>query len=245
VTPVAVALGLAVGLAAALGWWWASDLLAGRRARRRLVVHTRGVRPQAGASARLERLLLRVRSRVLHPGRADRVLPEMLGGVARELRAGATLQAALVSGAEAVDPAADPRGVELALALRRGADLDDALARWAGELPSPARQLASTALSLGAHTGGASALVVDGVADTLRDRLALDREVAALSSQARASAALLVVAPIVVAVLAASADSRIAAFLVGSPVGWACIVGGLVLDLVGAAWMRAIVASAR
>ncbi len=93
-------------------------------------------------------------------------------------------------------------------------------------------------MTVASETGGATAAVIDGVADTLRDRVALEREVAALSSQARASAVLLVVAPIVVAVLAAVADDRIASFLFGSPAGWACIVVGLLLDAVGAVWMR-------
>ncbi len=96
-------------------------------------------------------------------------------------------------------------------------------------------------MTVAAETGGATAAVVDGVADTLRDRVALEREVAALSSQARASATLLVVAPIVVAALAAMADDRIAAFLVGSPAGWGCIVGGVLLDATGAVWMRVTV----
>jgi len=215
-----------------------------RRVRGRLRAASRprtgacGRRPVASWSATVHR-------RLVGTGGPDRALPELLGGVARELRSGASLPAALVVAAEGVDASVDPSCAELSRALRRGGDLELALGAWSGQGSGSARQLAATALALGARTGGASALLVDGVADTLRERLAVDREVAALSSQARASAALLVCAPIVVAVLAATADQRIASFLLASPVGLACILGGLLLDLVGAAWMRAIVAGSR
>lgn len=174
--------------------------------------------------------------------RDDRALPGLLERVAREVRSGASLPAAVAAAQAAV--ATDDRGRALVAALAHGVPLRVALVEWAGPDPSPARHLAATALVVAAETGGASAGVIDGVAETLRDRVALEREVAALSSQARASAALLVVAPVVVALLAASADPRIAAFLFASPAGWACIVVGVVLDAVGAAWMRAIVARA-
>jgi tight adherence protein B len=175
---------------------------------------------------------------------ADRALPEMLQGIARELRAGASLTASVVTVAASIDPRpgrGDPEAHRLAEAVRRGVPFVAAVTEWAGPDPGPSRQLAATALIVAAETGGTTALVVDGVADTLRDRVALEREVGALSSQARASAGVLVVAPVVVAVLAGTADARIAGFLLGSPVGWACIVGGLTLDLIGAAWMRATI----
>jgi tight adherence protein B len=83
------------------------------------------------------------------------------------------------------------------------------------------------------------------VTDTLRDRVALDREVAALSSQARASAAVLVVAPIVFAVLAGVADPQVAQVLLAEPLGWACVAGGAVLDGLGALWMTRLVGRSR
>jgi tight adherence protein B len=173
--------------------------------------------------------------------RADRTLPVLLEAVARELRAGASVQGALLVAATDPEPGGarpDPATGVLATALARGTPVGEAVGEWVGTRPTPARHLAGAALVVAAQTGGATAVVIDGVADTLRDRVALEREVAALSSQARASAVLLVVAPLVVAVVVASAEPRIAAFLFGSPVGWACILCGLVLDAVGAAWIH-------
>jgi tight adherence protein B len=246
----AVVVGVLAAVAAfgvALATSRAGAVLVDRRVRRRL----RSSPPSPWATADLASIRAAVhdlRRRVggrVGGDHGDRALPELLGGVARELRSGASLSAAIAVSADGIDPRVDPSCGDLARTLKRGGDLEAALGSWSLARPGPGRQLAATALTLGARTGGASALVVDGVADTLRDRLAIDREVAALSSQARASAALLVGAPVVVAAVAAAADPRIASFLVGSPIGWGCIAGGLVLDLVGAAWMRAIVAGAR
>jgi len=172
--------------------------------------------------------------------RADRAVPILLESVARELRSGASLVGAVTVATrelEARVASADPAVGVLATSLARGVPLSVAVPTWIGPEPSASRHLAGTALLVAGDTGGATALVIDGVADTLRDRVALEREVAALSSQARASAVLLVVAPVVVAVLAAMADERIAAFLLSTPLGWSCILLGLLLDLAGAAWM--------
>ena len=76
-----------------------------------------------------------------------------------------------------------------------------------------------------------------GSTDTLRDRVALDREVAALSSQARASAAVLVVAPVVFAGLAAVGRPTGRRVLLGSPLGWACLAAGAASTRSGALWM--------
>jgi tight adherence protein B len=72
----------------------------------------------------------------------------------------------------------------------------------------------------------------------LRDRNGLRREVRALSSQARASAVVIGVAPIAFAVVAGSLDRRTIDFLLHSPAGIACLVFGVVLDGLGALWMH-------
>jgi tight adherence protein B len=174
--------------------------------------------------------------------RADRELPALLDQVTRQLRSGAALPVAVWSAAA---DSHDPGTVRLADELAAGAPIVHAVDTWHRSGPTPARGLTAAALSLAAEAGGSVAVVLDGVNDTLRDRIALDREVAALSSQARASAAVLVVAPMAFAGLAASADHRVAAVLFGRPLGWACLAGGALLDGVGALWMARLVGRSR
>ncbi len=174
--------------------------------------------------------------------RADRALPLLLDHVTRQLRSGASLSVAVHAAALGSDDLSTRR---MAAELGAGAGLTPAVDGWRAACPTPARALAAAALTLAADAGGSVALVLDGVTDTLRDRVALEREVAALSSQARASAAVLVVAPLVFAALAAAADRRVADVLLRSPIGWACVAAGLVLDALGALWMSRLAGRSR
>jgi tight adherence protein B len=168
--------------------------------------------------------------------RLEMRLPDSLDRVVRQLRAGATLSLAL-------------RGVgtddmvfaRVAAELDKGQSLQKAVAEWGAEDELPNRKLTATALELASSSGGATARVLDGVAASLRDRVALEREVAALSSQSRASAVVLVVAPVVFAAAMAMVDHRILDVLIGRPIGWACVGLGLGLDALGAFWMSRLI----
>jgi len=74
-------------------------------------------------------------------------------------------------------------------------------------------------------------------ANEVRERAALGREVMALSSQARASASVIIAAPVVFAALGLLSSPGVAAFLFRTPAGLACLVVGLGLDAVAAVWI--------
>lgn len=120
--------------------------------------------------------------------RLERAMPAALEAMARSLRSGASLRHAL---AEASAVTGGPLGRELGVVNRQvecGATVVAALEALGERRPVPSLRLAVAALCLGMETGGAQARAVDGVAATLRDRLAVASEVRALSSQARMSA---------------------------------------------------------
>lgn len=173
---------------------------------------------------------------------ADGVLPALLDQITRQLRSGASLPVAVRTAAAS---ATDGTTLALAEEIAAGSGLAPAVERWRRACPTPSRGLVAAALTLAADAGGSVAAVLDGVSDTLRDRVALDREVAALSSQARASAAVLVVAPVGFAAIAAAADHRVAAVLLGRPLGWVCMAAGAALDAAGALWMSRLVGRSR
>ena len=85
--------------------------------------------------------------------------------------------------------------------------------------------------------GGTQARCLDAAAASLRERASLEREVRALTSQARASAGVMVLAPLGFALFSCATNPRVAQVLIATPLGWACVVGGLVLDGAGAGWM--------
>jgi tight adherence protein B len=169
--------------------------------------------------------------------RLEAALPDALEAVARALRSGASLRLALAEAAPAVPGALGHDLRDVSGTTEAGVPLLAALARWEEERPLPGVRLAVAALGLGAETGGAQARSLDGVAETLRGRLAVTAEVRALSSQARLSGLVIALSPIVFSGLATATDARTADFLFRTPAGVACLLLGLGLDAVAAAWM--------
>jgi tight adherence protein B len=173
--------------------------------------------------------------------RTDRSVLTLLESIIRGLRSGASLRTA-VSTASA--GSSDPVDQALAASLDDGVVLRAALQSWMSD-GAASRVLVGTALRFAADSGGAVASVLDGVAESVRDRRHLDREVMALASQARASAMVLIVAPIAFAMLMAIVDPRVARLQFGSPLGWCCCIVGLLLDLAGAFWMSRMIGRVR
>jgi tight adherence protein B len=192
-------------------------------------------------------------------GRADsrleEQLPLALESIARSLRSGASVRQAIAEAAAApgglrggARAGGGRRGstrgrlqTELAIVADQaghGAGLVEALEALAARRPRPGVRLAVAALCLGVDTGGAQARAVDGVAATMRERLAVEAEVRALSSQARMSALVIGLAPLGFGAFAAATDPRTSEFLLHTPVGLALVGVGLLLDGAGWLWMQ-------
>ncbi|MCA1692331.1 MAG: type II secretion system F family protein [Actinobacteria bacterium] len=170
--------------------------------------------------------------------RLERGLPLALEAMARSLRSGASLRQAV---AEAGSVTPGRLGRELALVGRQveeGATLVAALEALAGRHPAPGVRLAVTALCLSVETGGGQARAVDGVAATVRDRLAVAAEVRALASQARISAVVIGLAPLAFGAFAIATDPQTGRFLFHTPAGLALLAVGCALDGLGWLWMQ-------
>ena len=214
----------------------------GRRARARLTAldttsTAAGPSPVAAGLSRAGQVASRLRNRQ----RRQRQLPEALERVATALRAGSSLTQALGAAARATAP---PLGVELTKVAReteQGRPLLEVLDRWVAGHDDRATRLAATALTLAALLGAAPARALDGVASTLRERQEVGDERQALATQAKASAAVLSIAPVGFALLLGVSDRATAAFLFGSRPGWICLILGVGLDAGGAVWMAHLV----
>ena len=174
-----------------------------------------------------------------HRGSAllEAALPAAVEAVAAALRSGASLRQAVAAAARATP---GPLGDDLravAAAVERGAGVVPALEGWADRRPLPGVRLVVGALCLGVETGGATAQAVDGVAVTLRQRLAAQAEARALATQARVSAGVIAAAPLAFGLLSTATDRRASAFLLGTPAGLGLLAAGLALDAAGALWM--------
>jgi Flp pilus assembly protein TadB len=158
--------------------------------------------------------------------------------VARSLRSGSSLTAAVTAGAAADSSVAaivEPvvryvrRGEPLALAID-GAGVDPA---------SPAG-LAFTVLRSCARFGGPAAIPLERAAATLRSRAAVAAEQRAQSAQAQLSARVLTLVPVALLGLLTLTDGKVRA-AISTRAGLAVIVLGGLLNVIGALWMRRII----
>ncbi len=169
-------------------------------------------------------------------------LPSVVEAIARSLRSGASINQAVV---EAAGEAGAGRGgllsrelAQVRSDLGRQQSLRSAVEHFAARCAAPGVDLVAAAICLGQSSGGSQARALDGLACTLRDRVALGAEVRALSSQARMSALVIGLAPVGFAMFSASADKATGQFLFNSGVGRTLLAAGLLLDLAGWCWMQ-------
>jgi tight adherence protein B len=175
--------------------------------------------------------------------RRAEALPVLLERVAAALRAGDTVEIALRGAAAGGPLAADVRTVQAR--VEWGAPLADALRAWAGSDDLTGVRAAAGALAIASTTGGAAADALEGLAGSLRDRLAVVAEARALATQARASAAVMVAVPFGHLAWTALTDPAAISELAGSPVGRLSLGAGALLDALGAWWMRRILRDRR
>ena len=169
-------------------------------------------------------------------------LPDLLDRVAGGLRAGAAPLMALAEAAAGTDfPSV--LAADLGRLVERAAEvgLESALAAWAVERPRPEVAAVAAALQVTAGAGGPGAAALEGLAASVRDRHDAAAEVAALSAQARLSAVVVGTAPLASLALSLLADRRVAPTLVMTASGRTCLLTGLALEALAAAWMRRIV----
>lgn len=158
----------------------------------------------------------------------------VLDSIARQVRSGASLAAAIVAEAGGSAPFD-----EVAARLSSGSSLSQALT--VVEPRDPDLALAVQALSAAAHLGGPIAATLDEAAAVLRERVAARAERGAHSAQARLSARVLTIVPVGFAGWSVVASPRTRDVYVSSLAGGICALCGLTLNYVGWRWMRRII----
>ena len=177
--------------------------------------------------------------------RFEAELPPFLDEVARGMRAGLSPASAFLAAATIAAPTMRDASDSMVRRLRSGEDVERSCAAWADERPSPGREMLATAVAVGAAVGVVHPRTIDGVAATLRDRQAVAADLTTQALQARLSALVMTVAPIVFCAFLVLSDVRASHFLLRTPAGVACALIGLALDSIAALWMMRIVQGAR
>ncbi len=184
----------------------------------------------------------------LHAGRHRRArrfdaeLPKLVDRVGAELRGGGTVAQALAHAAHDDGPV----GTDMRRVVRRvdlGLGLSDSLGAWARERRHHDVTAVAGGLAIASSLGGRAAGALDGLAGSLRQRADAHAEMLALSAQARLSALVVGGAPVGFVAVGALVDPSSVSVLVGTPLGRMCLVGGAVLEALGAWWIHRIVRS--
>ncbi len=170
----------------------------------------------------------------------DATLAVALETIARVVRGGGSLSLAIGEAALSMRGAvADDLG-RVAAAAQRGERLEHALAQWRADRDRGSVRLAAGAIALAAATGGPPARVIEDVAASLRTRLQIEGEAKALGAQAQLSALVVGIAPVAFALVSCAVDPANARVMFTTPIGLACLVAGVTLDVIGAVWMHRV-----
>lgn len=170
----------------------------------------------------------------------DQELAAWCDDLARRLRSGSSLAAAICNSVPA--PAVRAEVAPFTLALQRGESVAGALEHRVPGARSGSLPTVLGVLRACAAMGGPSAAAIDRAAATLRRRCADAEERRAHSAQARLSALVLTLLPGgVLAITAATSDATRS--VVTTPAGLVCLAAGGTLNLIGWSWMGRIVRS--
>ena len=184
------------------------------------------------------RAVRRRRALAVTPIMIEERFADAVGALAAAVRSGASLtQAIRYASTEAVPPVRD----DLALVVERldtGIALDQALRSWSSARPGANVELVVGALELHRRSGGDLPAVLDQVVGTIRDRVSITREVRSLTAQARMSAWILGLLPVGFFGFLWLTSRRDIEGAMSTPVGIACVVVGLLLELGAFAWIR-------
>jgi len=169
-------------------------------------------------------VVVRLRGR---PGRADDAEARYCAAIAAELRAGASLRVALAHAADRAPELALDRPVRMAIA---GVPLSRVATELSGCLPEDGASLA-VAVRMSGRSGAKAAAVFDALAAQADERRELHRELRAHTAQARLSAAVVGLAPLVFGALVVAVSREVFA----DPVALGLVAAGAVLEILGAA----------
>ncbi|MCK4267367.1 MAG: type II secretion system F family protein, partial [Actinomycetia bacterium] len=170
----------------------------------------------------------------------DEQLPETLDLLASSMRAGFGLQQAIVSAGEEAKP---PMGQELkriANQTQMGMPLESSLRKMAERIGNKSFKWVVLAIAIHQETGGNLAEILDNLAESLRQRQTVYRQIKGLTAEGRLSASILFVLPLIESLLLFYANPGYMTTLVTTVPGILMLMVAMTLMVLGGLWLRKI-----
>jgi tight adherence protein B len=168
-------------------------------------------------------------------------LPDVLTIMASSLRAGHSFMQALDTTAREIAQPAATEFQRVVSEIRLGRPTDDALEALAVRVGSPDFRWAVLAVNIQREVGGNLAEILDNVADTLRERAMMRRQIKVLTAEGRLSAWVLTGLPIAIGVYMYAVNPDYIGLLFTTKLGLFMLGTAVVLLVLGIFWMRKIV----
>ena len=168
-------------------------------------------------------------------------LPDVLTIMASSLRAGHSFLQALDTVAREIPQPAAVEFQRLVAEIRLGRPAEDALEALADRVGSSDFRWAVLAVNIQREVGGNLAEILDNVADTLRERAMMRRQIKVLTAEGRLSAWVLALLPFALTLYMFAVNPDYISLLFTSQVGLIMLGVGGVLLVLGILWMRKIV----
>jgi tight adherence protein B len=168
-------------------------------------------------------------------------LPDVLTIMASSLRAGHSFMQALDAVAREIPQPAATEFQRVVAEIRLGRPTDEALEALSARVGSADFRWAVLAVNIQREVGGNLAEILDNVADTLRERATIRRQIRVLTAEGRLSAWVLAALPVAIAVYMFAVNPDYIGLLITTKLGLFMLGTALVLLVLGILWMRKIV----
>ena len=168
-------------------------------------------------------------------------LPDVLTIMASSLRAGHSFMQSLDTVAREITQPAATEFQRVVAEIRLGRGTEEALEALAVRVGSADFRWAVLAVNIQREVGGNLAEILDTVADTLRERATMRRQIRVLTSEGRLSAWVLAVLPCVIGLYMFAVNPKYISLLVTTKLGLMMLAVAGTLLVVGILWMRKIV----
>ena len=168
-------------------------------------------------------------------------LPDVLTIMASSLRAGHSFLQALDTVAKEINQPAAGEFQRVVSEVRLGRPTEEALSALAERVGSPDFRWAVMAVNIQREVGGNLAEILDTVADTLRERATMRRQVRVLTAEGRLSAWVLGLMPFGIALYMFAVNPDYIGLLFSTKIGLVMLIVAGCLLVVGAFWMKKVV----